>query len=162
MRSIPVKVETVVSWAMVSMAFVCLFSAGCKKRAPAEVQKPLASVITNRLNDAAYLDTLKQSRQDQMVKAAALRAVVAEMEACRERVKGLLPAGADDAALELALTKDETWQKLKAQCEQAQKEDLQTMEAAREKVRQRLADEAQAVKAVAEGKAKATDQTGGK
>ena len=153
------RAETMVLWAMVSIAFIGLFSAGCKKRSPAEVKAPLAEVITNRMNDAAYLDTLKNSRDVQMAKAAERNVIVAQMRAYSERVKATLPKDADEAALKAALAKDEGWRTLEARNAQAIEAGEQILGEARQKVRQRMLEESRAVQAVAEGKAKAVDPT---
>ena len=146
----------------VSMAFVCfLFSAGCKKRGQqkAVVSAEVPSVFTNRMDDAAYVQSLKTNRHEQLLKAIGVRTVETEMKAYRERVKSGLPAGADDAALESALAKDDGWQKLKERESVAQRESKQALDEARAKVRQALLDEAAAQKAVADGKAKPKDGT---
>ena len=146
----------------VSMAFVCLLlSAGCKRRSPqaAAVPAEVPAVFTNRMNDAVYVQSLKTNRHEQLLKATAVRTVETEMKAYRGRVKAGLPAGADDAALESALAKDDGWQKLKERESVAKRESQQTLDEARAKVRQALLDEAAAQKAVADGKAKPKDGT---
>ena len=142
------------------MAFSCLFVAGCKKRVTPQHAVPAVqeNVYTNRINNAAYIESLKQNRLTQMTNATALRAAVSQRDAYKERVKAALPPGSDEAALEKALAKDDTWLKLKGQSDQAQSNDLKTVAEAREKIRQALMEEARAQKAVAEGKAKAIDQ----
>lgn len=144
---------------MVSMALVCLFSAGCKKRTPATGKAPLASVITNRMNDAAYVGTLKQNREEQAEKALERNAITALMQACGERVKATLPKDADEAALKAALAKDEAWLKLDAQYVATTNEIERVLNDARQNIRQRMVEESRAVKSVAEGRAKAIDQT---
>ena len=159
-------VHTAVITVTVSMAFSCLFLSGCKKRvkpqdasrAVAPVPAVLEKVFTNRVNNAAYIDSLKQNFKTQLEIAKERREVAAQMDACKERVTATLPAGSDKAVVEQALAKDETWKKLKAQDEKAQKEDQQTLEEAQKKVRQAMIEQARAQKAVAEGKAKAIDQ----
>lgn len=148
--------------AMVSIAFVCLFSTGCKKRVPVASRAPLESVFTNRMNDAAYLATLQTNRVAQSAKAGERNVIVSQMQAHIERVKATLPEDADEATLKAALAKDEEWLKLEARNEKAIGEIQQVLSEAREKVRQRLLEESKAVKAVAEGKAKAVDPTAGK
>ena len=149
-----------VFWTIVSMVFACLFSSGCKKRAPvvAVVDKaPLESVVTNRMSDVAYLGDLKKNRAQQTAKAAERSVIVAQMEACIARTKATLPKDADEAALKAALAKDEGWRKLEAQNAQAIEEIQKVLGEARQIVRQRMLEEARAVKAVAEGRAKAVD-----
>jgi len=145
----------------VSMAFLCLFAVGCKKRAKPVEPAPaeLKSVFTNRMDNAVYVGSLKTNHHAQMLQAIEVRTVETEIKAYRERAKAGLPAGADDAALEGALAKDDGWQKLKAREAVAQQEQQRTLEEARAKVRQALLDEAAAQKAVAEGKAKPKDGT---
>ena len=150
-------------WAIpfiLSMAVACLFSAGCKKcvKPPEKAPVVLENVLTNRMNNVAYVESLKQLHRKQVLKGAAFRSAAAATNAYSNRVMAALPAGADGAVLEAALAKDETWQKLKAQSDAAQKEDRQAVEEAREKVRQALMEEARAQQAVADGKAKAVDQ----
>ena len=85
-----------------------------------------------------------------------------EMNAYKARVKATLPAGSDESALSSVLAKDEAWLKLKTKCESAvaagQKEEQQTVAAARELIRQRMVKEAKDQAAVAEGKAKPIDK----
>lgn len=144
---------------MVSIAFVCLFAVGCKKKGPVQVKAPLESVITNRMSDAAYVDSLRKNREEQTVKASERSVVVTQMQACIERVKATLPKDADEATLKAALAQDESWRKLEAQNAQAIAAIEQTLGAARQNVRQRMLEESRAVKAVAEGRAKAIDPT---
>ena len=157
-------VHTMIGTIVVSTVFSCLFLAGCKKRARPQKEAPvvLESVYTNRANDAVYIESLDQNRRVQIAKAKGIRAAMDEMNAYRERVKVALPAGSDEAALSAALAKDETWLKLKAKCEfvaaAGQKEEQQTVAAARELVRQRMIKEAKDQAAVAEGKAKPIDK----
>ena len=157
-------VHTVIGVIVVSTVFSCLFLVGCKKRARPQKEAPvvLENVYTNRADDAAYLESLDQNRRVQIVKAKGIRAATDEMKAYKVRIKATLPAGSDEAALLAALAKDEAWLKLKAKCESAvaagQKEEQQTVAAARELVRQRMIKEAKDQAAVAEGKAKPIDK----
>lgn len=146
---------------MVSTALLCLFPAGCKKKTPVAVKAPLESVVTNRMNDAAYLGSLRNNREEQKAKAAERNALGAQMQACVARVKATLPQDADEAALKAALAKDEAWLKLEAQNARVSGEIDRILGAAKESVRQRMLEESRAVKAVAEGKAKAVDQAAG-
>ncbi len=156
------KQGTLVCWAMVSMAFLCLFPLGCKKRAPIVGKAPQESVFTNRMNDAAYVGALQKNRDEQAVKAGERTVIVTQMQACIERVKATLPKDADEAALKAALAKDDEWRKLEPQNAKAIEDIQQVLGEARQKVRQRMLEESRAVKAVAEGKAMAVDQTAGK
>jgi hypothetical protein len=145
------------------MVLTCLFSAGCKKKtAQDESEASLESVITNRMNDAAYLEALRKNREEQTAKAGERHVVVTQMQACIERVRATLPKEADDAVLKAALAKDEEWGKLEAQNAQAIGSIEKVLEDARQKVRQRMLEESRAVKAVAEGRAKAVDNKDGK
>jgi Skp family chaperone for outer membrane proteins len=145
---------------VVSIALVCLLSAGCKKRTPVTaVKAPLESVITNRMNDAAYVETLRQNRKEQADKALERSAITAQMQACGERVKATLPKGAGEDALKAALAKDEAWLKLDAQYVATTNEIERVLNDARQKIRQRMVEESRAVQSVAEGRAKAIDQT---
>lgn len=142
----------------VSIVFVCLVAAGCKKKGPPKGSAlPLESVVTNRMNDAAYLDGLKKNRAEQTQVAAARAKVTARIDACKARVKAALPAGADEAAFQAALEKDQAWQALVKQVEELNEQDRQTVILAREAIRKRMEEESRAIKAVAEGKAKAVD-----
>ena len=155
----------VVCGAMVSMAFVCLFSCGCKKKVkpPAVPAAPvLELVLTNRLNDTAYLGALQKNRDEQMVKARARYEIAQQVKASVERVKATLPKEADEAAVKDALAKDAEWQKLNAQHAQALGEIEKVLVDARQIVRSRLLEETRAGRAVAEGKAKPVDKTDGK
>lgn len=150
---------------VVSTVLLCLFSAGCKKKAvpPAAPAAPaLESVITNRLNDAAYLEALQKNREEQKGIARARYEIAQQLKVCVERVKATLPKEADEATLKEALSKDETWQKLQAQHTQTMGDIEQVLGAARQTVRQRMLEETRAAKAVAEGKAQAVDKTDGK
>jgi len=153
-------VHTVIVPITVSMALSCLFLAGCKKRVKATATAPVVQekVYTNRMNNAAYVESLKNNRLAQMTNAMAIHAISVQMDAYSNRVMAALSAGTNAAALDSALAKDEAWQKLKAQSDQAQKADRQTVAAARELVRQALLEEARAKKAVAEGKANPIDE----
>lgn len=152
------RVGTVALWVIVSMAFVCLFSSGCKKkRVPAVPKAPLASVYTNRMNDAVYLGALQTNRLEQSLKAGERSVIVTQMLAYSERVKATLPKDADEAALKAALAKDEGWHKLEAQNAKAIEDIQQVLAAAREKVHQRILEENRDRKAVAEGRAKSVD-----
>ena len=147
----------------VSMVFVCLFSAGCRRHAKPVMGSAKASgaeemVITNRMNDPGYVKDLKQNLRQQLDTASAARAAVAKMNDYKRQVKEALPPGMDDATLERILSKDEVWLKLKAASEQAQKADRQIVAAARERIRQAMTEEARAREAVAEGRAKAIDR----
>jgi hypothetical protein len=141
----------------VSIVFVCLVVAGCKKGSPKGPAVPLESVVTNRMNDAAYLDRLKKNRAEQTQVAAARAKVTAGIDACKARVKEALPADADEAAFQAALEKDQAWQALVKQVEELNEQDRQTVLSAREAIRTRMEEESRAIKAVAEGKAKAVD-----
>jgi type IV secretory pathway VirB10-like protein len=153
------KIEPAIFAVALSMVFVCLVASGCKKKVkPTVPAAPLESVITNRMNDPAYLDTLKKNRDEQTRVANARAGVSKQIEACKARVKASLPEQADEAALKAALAKDQEWQGLAKQADEMKEEDRQTVMSAREAARKRIEAEAQAVKAVSEGKAKAVDK----
>jgi len=149
---------------VVSMVFVCLFSAGCRKRANSvmsSAQAPVGgqeTVITNRMNDPNYVTDLKKNIRQQLDTASAAHAALFKMNDYKKQVKDALPPGIDDAALERILSKDEVWLKLKAASDQALKEDSQTVAAARARIRQAMIEESRAREAVAEGRAKAGDR----
>lgn len=124
--------------------------AGCGKPSQPPAPPPLDRVYTNRANDRVYLDDLKRNREVQAQKAEALRAVVSQMSNCVARVQAALPAG---GALQEALAKDVEWVRLVAAEEQARSEARRTLDDARERIRKRMSDEAQDVKAVTEGRA---------
>lgn len=148
--------------AIVSTVFMTLFASGCKKKAAPEsigpAPKKLESVYTNRMNDAAYVDALRNNRQEQSLEAKERHEVAVRIQACQERVKASLPADADEAALKAALARDPEWQKLDAQKSQIDGRIQATLLDARETIRRRMEAEALAVKAVAEGRAEAVDE----
>jgi len=140
------------------MVIVCLFAVGCKKKGqPATPAAPVESVITNRVHDAAYLDSLKKGREFQTKLAAGRAEVSKRMAACRARVSAALPKDAVEAAVNAALEKDSEWQGLVKQFEELVQKDQKSLAEVRDSVRARLQEEARAIKAVADGKAKAVD-----
>jgi len=144
---------------IVSMLFVCVLAvaAGCKRRAGQGEEKgaepALETVITNRMQDPAYVKALVENRREQTQAAAARAVVVEKMEAMIAEVRASLPPGADDEAVKKELAKRPEWKTLEAENERAMAEIKKAMQAAREKVRQRVEAEACDVKAVAEGRA---------
>lgn len=152
----------VVCMAIVSIVFAALFTAGCKKKvvenSVGPAPKKLESVITNRMNDAAYLGSLHSNRVAQSVQANERQRLAVQIQACEERVKAALPAGSDEAAIKAAWARDPEWQKLSAQRAEVDGRIQATLNDARETIRRRMESEAQAVKAVAEGKALPIDQ----
>lgn len=156
------RVRAVVCMAIVSTVFVVLFSAGCKKKADEKPVGPkpskLESVYTNRMNDVGYVASLRSNRVEQSVQAKERYALTVQIKACEERVKAALPAGADEAAFKAALANDPDWQKLVARKAEADGRIRSTLLDARETIRKRMEAEAQAAKAVAEGKAEPIDQ----
>ena len=152
----------VVCMAIVSIVFTALFAAGCKKKAAEKIVGPapkqLESVITNRMNDVVYLEVLQSNRVTQSVQANERYRLAAQLKACEERVKAALPAGADEAAVKAAWARDPEWQKLSAQRAEIDVRIQATLNDARETIRRRMESEAQAIKAVAEGKAVPIDQ----
>lgn len=145
--------------AIVSTALIALFSGGCKKKVEEKrlSAKP-ESVFTNRMNDVAYVESLRKNREEQGVQAKERHALLVQLKACQERVKATLPAEADEAALKAALARDSEWQRLDAQNAQMEGRIQATLLDARETIRKRMEVEAQAVKAVAAGQAVAVDQ----
>ena len=146
----------------VSMLFVCMLTvmAGCKRRAgqgegqgEQSTEPVLETVITNRMQDPVYVKALVESRREQTQAAAARSVVVEKMEAMIAEARASLPPGADDEAVKKELAKRPEWKTLEAENERAMAEIKKAMQAAREKVRQRVEAEACDVKAVAEGRA---------
>ena len=144
----------------VSMLFMCVLAvaAGCKRRADKglgeqSAESALEAVITNRMQDPAYVKALVESRREQTQAAAARSVVVEKMEAMIAEVRASLPPGADDEAVKKELAKRPEWKTLEAENERAMAEIKKAMQAAREKVRQRVEAEACDVKAVAESRA---------
>lgn len=154
------KAEIAVRWAAVSMAFVCLVVAGCKRKAVVTQASPapLLSVITNRMNDATYVNALQANRSEQSNKAKQQVDVSRQLQVCVRRVQATLATGADESVLKAALSNDQEWVSLSKKAEGLQEDERQTVIAARELIRKRMQDEAQAVKAVEEGRAKAVDK----
>ncbi len=158
MLSIKGSLRAVVCMAIVSTVFTGLFSSGCKKKAPEEAPQPRReSVYTNRMNDAAYVGALQSNRTQQAVQARERNELLRQLKACQERVKAGLTAGLDEAALQAALAGDPEWQRLSARKSEAEGRIQATLQEARETVRKRMEAEAQAVRAVAEGKALPAD-----
>ncbi len=162
MRRIQVGQTAMVGMAIVSTLFVLMSTAGCKKKAvPKSVEaKPikLENVYTNRMNDAVYVETLRKNREEQSAEARERAVLGRQIQACRERVKAVLPEGSDEAALKAALARDPEWQKLDAAKAQLDGRIQATLNAAEDAVRKRIESEARAVKAVAEGKAVPIDR----
>jgi PBP1b-binding outer membrane lipoprotein LpoB len=147
--------------ATVSIVFMALVAAGCKKKtvAPVVEAKPqLESVYTNRMNDAAYVESLRSNRVAQSVQANERHVLTQQLKVCRERVRAALPADAGEAALTNALARDPEWQQLEARREQMDGRIQATLLDAQEAIRKRMEAEAQAVKAVAAGRAEAADR----
>jgi hypothetical protein len=143
----------------VSIVIICVWTAGCKKQTVVHAPvAPVENVITNRMNDAAYMDALRKNREGQTRKASEQLAVARQQQACRQRVQAALPAGADEAALSAALAKDAEWQSLSKKADDLQEEGRQIVISAREAIRKRMEDEVRAVKAVEAGTAKAVDK----
>ena len=162
------KFGTVVRLTAVSMVFFCLLLAGCKKRTAPEVSPSVSksdgveSVVTNRMQDAVYRKALDLNRLEQGKKASERNEIVEKMEQMIAKVRTTLPAGADNEAVKAELAKNPEWQKLEIQNASAVAEINKTLAQARETVRQRLLAEARDVKAVSEGKAKASDPAAAK
>lgn len=145
---------------VVSISFTVLFAAGCKKKAevkPDVPERKVESVYTNRMNDATYLDALRKNRSEQGLQAKELSEVMKQLRACQDRVRAALPAKVDAAALKAALAADPEWQKLDAQRAQMDARIQATLAQAKETIRKGMETEAQAKRAVSEGKAKAID-----
>lgn len=146
-----------------SMVFVSLLVAGCKKRAVPESvaagapAPDLRSVVTNRMLDPAYRKALDQNRQEQGKKASERNRIVEKMTGLIAKTRTLLPAGADDATVKAELAKNPEWQALEAQNARMIGEIEKTLAEARETVRKRMETEVRDVKAVAEGQAVAAD-----
>jgi len=160
-----IKLNAMIGVVIVSTVIVGLMCAGCKKRSvsPAPSAAPeLEPVVTNRMSDVSYIKALDQVRKAQLAKATERSAIVDKMKSHLERVRASLPAGADDAAVKAALAKDGEWRKLEAQNAQVIGEIEQTLADARKTVRERMLAESRAIKAVAEGKARAVDPAAAK
>ena len=153
----------------VSMLFVCMIvvAAGCKRRAAQGEPDParnLEVVVTNRMEDPAYLEDLKASQRAQTEAAAKRAPVLAKMEEMVAEVRASLPPGADNETVKAELAKRPDWKALEAEEARARDEVAKTLREATEKVRLRMMAEARDVKAVAEGRAvpAATQQVGQK
>lgn len=159
------KWVTVVGVTIVSMVFVGLLGTGCKRKSTvsAEPQGPagqtLPGVVTNRMQDASYREELKQNMKEQRARAKDRNEVVDRMTVLIAEARAKLPAGADDAAVKAELAKSSEWRDLEAKNQQLVGEIDKTLARARETVRQRMLQEAQDVKAVAEGKAQPVGET---
>ena len=153
---------------ILSMAFISLLMAGCKKRTAAEAAPSvskgagLESVITNRMQDPTYRKALDLNRLEQGKKASKRNKIVEKMEPMIAKARASLPAGADEAAVKAELAKNPEWLELEKQNARVTAEIDKTLAEARETVRQRMLAEARDVKAVAEGSAKASDPAAAK
>lgn len=161
------KFKSVVPLTAVSIVFISLLLAGCKKRSAPEVPpsvsaRPAESAITNRMQDAAYRKALDLNRREQGKKASERNKIVEKMEQMIAKARASLPAGADDAAVKAELAKNPEWVELEKQNAHATAEIDKTLAEAREKIRQRMLAEARDVKAVSEGKATASDPAAAK
>jgi hypothetical protein len=162
MKRVVQKARTAVWVASVSMLFIgCAVGFfGCKRRQPpaGKASVPAAGaapevVVTNRMDDGAYLKALVENRREQGQKAAARQEVVSQMEKMVEEARAALPAGADNEAVKAELAKRPEWKALEGENARRLEEIRQTLVAARETVRLRMAAEGRDVNAVAEGRA---------
>lgn len=149
------RAEALGGW-LLSTVIICLFVAGCKRRGqPTEPE--LAQVVTNRMQDAAYVQALHANRDLQMANAYAREQVTARQRACVERIRATLPENADDETLQAALQKDPEWAELEAESQKVAAAALQAQEDAKFLIRARLQEEEQAIKDVQSGKAKVAE-----
>ena len=159
------KWATVVGVTIVSMVFVGLLGTGCKRKSTVSAEpqgaagQALPGVVTNRMQDASYREELKQNMKEQRARAKDRNEVVDRMTVLIAEARAKLPAGADDAAVKAELAKSSEWRDLEAKNQQLVGEIDKTLARARETVRQRMLQEAQDVKAVAEGKAQPVGET---
>ncbi len=159
---------SVVRLTAVSMVFFSLLLAGCKKRTVPDVSPSVSkgagveSVVTNRMQDAAYRKALDLNRLEQGKKASERNKIVGKMEQMIAKARASLPTGADDVAVKAELAKNPEWVELETKNAHVTAEIDKTLAEARETVRQRMLAEARDVKAVSEGKAKAIDPAAAK
>lgn len=139
---------------LLSTVIFCGLVCGCR-RSVRPVEPELAQVVTNRMQDAAYVRALHENSTRQMAGARARNHLAARQKACAERVKASLAEGADDEALKAALQKDAEWAALEAEAKQAADALLKAQEDAKRLIRARMEEEAQAIKDVRSGKASA-------
>ncbi len=162
------KFRTVVRVAAVSMVFICVLLAGCKKRSAPGVVPSVSknagveSVVTNRMQDPTYRKALDLNRLEQGRKAAERNKIVEKMEQMIAKARATLPAGADNEAVKAELAKNPEWVELEKQNAHMLAELDKTLAEARETVRQRMLAEARDVKAVSEGKATVKDPAAAK
>ena len=139
---------------LLSTVVLCVLACGCRRRVQPVVPE-VAQVVTNRMQDAAYVRALRENSTRQMSGARARELVAARQKVCAERVKASLAEGADDEVLKAALQKDAEWVALEAEAKQAADALLKAQEDAKRLIRARMEEEAQAVKDVRSGKARA-------
>lgn len=141
----------------VSMLFVCMIvaAAGCKRRGAPDQNAARGPevVVTNRMQDPAYVEALNASRRGQAEAAAKRAPVVAKMEAMIAEVRASLPPGADNQAVKDELAKRPEWKALEVENARALAEIEKPRLEMLEKARRRMLAEAHDVKAVAEGRA---------
>jgi len=130
-----------------------LMACGCGKK----VAPRMENVYTNRANDAVYMKMLTQRSREQAQQSSDYFQTRRQMTQCVERVRGTLPAGTDDKALQVSLAADPEWQTLIAQEKRQRAQSEQLLADAKEMIRRRMLDEEQASRAVKEGKALSVD-----
>ena len=138
---------------LLSTVILCFFVCGCKRRGRS-AEPELEQAVTNRMQDAAYVQSLHENRDRQMANAYAREKVASRQKACVERVKASLPENADEASLKAALQKDSEWVELEARAQKVVVTEQQAQEDAKMLIRGRLEEEAQAIKDVQSGKAR--------
>jgi hypothetical protein len=138
---------------------ICAVNFGCKRRCHL-VEPELPQVITNRMHDAAYVRSLQENSTRQMAAAHKRESVSARQKACVERVKATLAEGAGEEELKAALQKDAEWVELEAEASKAADALQKAQEDAKNLIRARMEAEAQAIKDVQGGKARAVEMTG--
>lgn len=130
-----------------------LMACGCgKKDAPR-----MENVYTNRANDAVYMETLIKRSREQAKQSSEYFQTRRQMTQCVARVRGTLPVGTDDKALQVSLAADPEWQTLIAQEKRQREQSEQLLADAKEMIRRRMLDEERASRAVKEGKALPVD-----
>lgn len=141
---------------LLSTLILLIMASGCKRRERSAAS--LEQVVTNRANDKVYIDSLIGNHAEQSTKRAALATVTSRMTTLVERVRGTLPEGADQMALEEALASSEEWQQLVESEKSARAEADKVYETGKEMIRQRMLKEAEDRKAVSEGRARPVER----
>ena len=148
-------------WCFAALLLCCglLLSSGCGCGKEHEAPPPsLPEVYTNRANDQAWFDTVTNRFQESQALANVLVGISKQMSQHVDRVRGTLPEGAGEAALQAALAADAQWKDLEARAAAQREKMRKDWEANGAMVRDRMIADQQKQKDVVAGKAKSLDK----